>query len=173
MALVIKNLTANAGDLRDAGLIPGSGTSPGEGRGNSLQYSCLENPMDEGAWPAAVECVAKSRTQLRWLSMHTHRWAQRQPDEKEWEPCHTCTELWLAFPRGLSQVKSLGLSFLTCKMVFGSQALEMVCVKVLSSTSGLYWVLDKWQLIWSIMYSTDRMFSQTVKYFSKVWGRQL
>ncbi len=49
MALVVKNLPANAGDV---GSIPGSGRSPGEGNGNPLQYSCLENPMDGGAWQA-------------------------------------------------------------------------------------------------------------------------
>ena len=48
--LVIKNLPANAGDLRDMDLIPGSGRSPGGGHGNPLQYSCLQNPMDRGAW---------------------------------------------------------------------------------------------------------------------------
>ena len=47
---MVKNLPANAGDLRDMGLIPGSGRSLGEGNGNPLQYSCLENPMDRGAW---------------------------------------------------------------------------------------------------------------------------
>ena len=53
---------AGAGDLRDVGLIPGWGRSPGEGGGNPLQYSCLENPMDRGAWWAAVHGVTKSRT---------------------------------------------------------------------------------------------------------------
>ena len=48
----------------DPSLIPGSGRSPGEGNGNPLQYSCLENPMDEGAWYATVHGVAKSRTRL-------------------------------------------------------------------------------------------------------------
>ena len=48
--LVVKNLPANAGDVGDSGLIPGSGRSPGGGNGNLLQYSCLENPMDRGAW---------------------------------------------------------------------------------------------------------------------------
>ena len=47
---VVKNLPANAGELRDVGSIPGLGRSPGEGQGNPLQYSCLENPMDRGAW---------------------------------------------------------------------------------------------------------------------------
>ena len=49
VALVVKNLTGNSGDVRDVGLIPGWGRSPGEGHGNPLQYSCLENPMDRGA----------------------------------------------------------------------------------------------------------------------------
>ena len=50
VALVVKNPPANAGDIKDAGLIPGLGRSPGEGNGNTLQYSCLENPMNRGAW---------------------------------------------------------------------------------------------------------------------------
>ena len=60
MALVVKNLPGNAADVRDAGSIPGSGRSPGEGNGNPLPYSCLENPMDRGAWQATVHGVAKS-----------------------------------------------------------------------------------------------------------------
>ena len=48
--LVVKNLLANAGDIKDVGLIPGLGRSPGEGNGTPLQYSCLENSMDRGAW---------------------------------------------------------------------------------------------------------------------------
>ena len=50
MALVIKNSPANAGDIRDVGSVPGSGRSPGGGNGNPLQSSCLDNPMDKGAW---------------------------------------------------------------------------------------------------------------------------
>ena len=60
MALVVRNLPANAGDIRDTGSIPGSGRSPGEGNGNPFQYSCLENPMDRGAWRAMVHGVAES-----------------------------------------------------------------------------------------------------------------
>ena len=52
LALVVKNLPANAGDIRDVGSTPGSGRSPGEGHGNPLQDSCLENLMDRGAWRA-------------------------------------------------------------------------------------------------------------------------
>ena len=58
---MIKNLLANAGDIRDRGLIPRSGRSPGEGHGNPLQYSCLEKPMDRGAWRATVHRVSKSQ----------------------------------------------------------------------------------------------------------------
>ena len=59
MALVVKNLPANAGDIKDMGLIPGSGRSPGVGHGSPLQYSCLDNPMDREAWLATVHRVAK------------------------------------------------------------------------------------------------------------------
>ena len=61
---VTKNLPDNVGDAKDTGMIPGSGRSPGEGNGNLLQCSCLENPMDGGAWSATVHGVAKSRTRL-------------------------------------------------------------------------------------------------------------
>ena len=54
MVLGVKNLAANAGDLRDADLIPGSGRSPEGGKGNPLQYSCLENSMDRGGWWAII-----------------------------------------------------------------------------------------------------------------------
>ena len=58
---MVKNLPANAGDIRDEGSIPGLGRSPGGGNGNSLQYSCLENPMDRGAWQATIHGLAKSK----------------------------------------------------------------------------------------------------------------
>ena len=71
MALV-KNLATNAGDLRDASLIPRLGRFSGKGRDNPLQYSCLENPMDRGAWKATVHRVAQSQTQLKQLSTHAY-----------------------------------------------------------------------------------------------------
>ena len=58
VVLMVKKLPANAADVRDVGSIPGSGRSPGGGHGNPLQYSCLENPMDRGAWWATVHGVA-------------------------------------------------------------------------------------------------------------------
>ena len=59
---MVKNPPAQAGDIRDVGLILGSGRSPGGGHGNLLQCSCLENPVDRGAWQATVHGVAKSQT---------------------------------------------------------------------------------------------------------------
>ena len=68
-ALVVKNLPAKAGDARDTGLIPGLGRSSGVGNGNPLQYSCLENSVDRGAWQAIVHRVTKRQT---WLSTHIY-----------------------------------------------------------------------------------------------------
>ena len=66
---VVKNPPANAGDAEDAGSIPESGRSPGEGNGNPLQYSSLENPMEREAWQTTFHGVSKSGTQR---SRHTH-----------------------------------------------------------------------------------------------------
>ena len=68
MALVIRNLPASSGDVRDAGLIPGLGRSPGGGHGHLFQYSFLQNPMERRAWQATVHRVAKSRTNGKQLS---------------------------------------------------------------------------------------------------------
>ena len=62
VVLVVKNLPASAGHIRDVGSVPGLGRFSGEGNGNSLQYSCLENPIDKGAWQATVHGVAESDT---------------------------------------------------------------------------------------------------------------
>ena len=66
---MVKNPPANAADLRDSGLIPGWGRSPGEGNDNPLQYSCLENPMKRGAWWVTVHGVTTP-----WLVGHTFGW---------------------------------------------------------------------------------------------------
>ena len=71
MALVVKNPPANA-VVRDLDSVPGSERSPGGGHGNPPQYSCLENPMDRGAWRAMVHRVTKSLIQLKQLSTHTN-----------------------------------------------------------------------------------------------------
>ena len=64
VALVVKNLPANAGNARDTGSIPGWGRAPGEGNGNPLQCSCMENSMDRGSWWTTVYGITKSQTQL-------------------------------------------------------------------------------------------------------------
>ena len=66
---MVKNVPASSGDIRDSGWTPGSGRSPGGGHGHPLQDSCLENPMDRGAWWATVHAVVKSQTLLKRLSM--------------------------------------------------------------------------------------------------------
>ena len=66
MALVVENPSANAGDIKDAGSIPGSGKSPGGGHDKPLQYSCLENPMDRGAWWVMAHRVMES-----WMTQVT------------------------------------------------------------------------------------------------------
>ena len=71
---LVKNLLANAGDAEDVGSIPGLGRSPGNG--NPLQYSCLDNPMDRGAWWATVQRVAKSQTWLRDWALIGHGFTQ-------------------------------------------------------------------------------------------------
>ena len=71
MALVVKNTTAKAGDVRDVGLIPGLGRSLGGGHSNPLKYSCLKNPMDRGVWRATVHRVTESRAWLKWLGTHS------------------------------------------------------------------------------------------------------
>ena len=92
---VVKNLAANAGDTGDSDSIPGLGRSPGERNGSTLQYSCLENPMDRGAWQATVCGISKSWTWLRELSMHA------------------CTHI--PFTR-LIPLKNFGV-FLTCSLI--------------------------------------------------------
>ena len=87
VAAVVKNPPTNAGDARDAGSIPGSGRYPGEGNGNPLQCSCLENPRDGGAWWAAIDGVTQSWTRLKRLSssssssssleMHLELWRRK------------------------------------------------------------------------------------------------
>ena len=85
---MVKNPLVNAGDIKEAGLIPEWGRSPGGGHGNPLQYLCLENPMDRGAWQAKVHSVAESRTSLKGLGTHKGRLLtasgrQREPSLSE------------------------------------------------------------------------------------------
>ena len=70
---MVKNLCTSAGDVRDMGLIPGSGRSAGERNGKPLQYSCLGNPLDKGAWQAAVHGVTKKSDTTKRLNNNDYR----------------------------------------------------------------------------------------------------
>ena len=109
MALVVKNLPANAGVEGDLGSIPELGRSPRVGNGNPLQYSCLENSMSRGAWQATVHSVTKSQTQLSDLAgththtqTHIHTYARRLVRETRillilkliYPPSYFCTVLY-------------------------------------------------------------------------------
>ena len=82
-ALGVRNLPANAGDIKDTGSIPGLGRSLGGGHGKSLQYSCLENPRDRGTWWATVHGVTKSQRQLNNLA-YTHDLQRFLPSPWPW-----------------------------------------------------------------------------------------
>ena len=101
VALVVKNLPANAGDIRNMGLIPGSERSPGGGHGNPLQCSCLENPMDRGACWAIVHRIAKNQTRLKQLSMHEHSNTDGPTDY------HTKSERERQIPYGITYMCNL------------------------------------------------------------------
>ena len=98
VALVVKNLAANAGDVRDPDSIFGSGRSLGGEHGTPLQYSCLENFMDRGAWRPAAHRVAKSWTQLKRLSTH-----------RRTTSCDVC---FTSYSRDVSHLSSIKLSLL-------------------------------------------------------------
>ena len=94
------------------GLIPGLGRSPGERRGNPLQYSCLENPMDSGALWAKVHGVARSWAQLKWLNTHTHIHTHTHTHRVSISPS-SASSLWMLVCSGLS----FGASYL-CLHIF-------------------------------------------------------
>ena len=95
VVLVVKNLLANARDLREAGSIPGLGRSPEEGLGNPLQYSCLKNPLDRGAGQAIVHGITDS-DMTEWLSTHTSKIVGRESGKQ------SC---FYKVPRGRDQSK--------------------------------------------------------------------
>ena len=92
-AAVVKNLPASAGDIRDVGSIPGLARSPAGGHDNPLYCTCLENPMDRGAWWAAVHRVTESQTRLKRLSTHT-QWEKMTQERLLPQPHCFC--IWLS-----------------------------------------------------------------------------
>ena len=99
---MVKNPPDNAGDIRDVRLIPGLGRTPGGGHGYPLQYSCLKDPMDRGAWRAMVHGVTKSQTQLKRLSSGSI-WRTLQPHKPspQTHRCQNQTELKFVIISGL------------------------------------------------------------------------
>ena len=128
VALVVKNLSANAGYVRDVGSTPRFGRSPGGGHGNPLQYSCLENPMDRGAWQATVHEVAKSGTRLKRLSTRsTHA---RSLATTDLSPCSFAFE-------SISQEWSLGVCSLLSSLL-SLRMIHMRFIHALVCISGLF-----------------------------------
>ena len=114
VALVVKNPPAIAGDIRDTGSIPGLGRSAGGGHDNPLQYSCLENSMDRGAWRATVHGVTKSLIRLKRLSAHTHT--------------HTHTSQNRACTRDMWQGARCGMIFMLAFIIYKHKyILYMIC----------------------------------------------
>ena len=103
VALVVKILPANARDVRDTGLIPGSGRLPWRRAWQPTPYSCLENPRDRGAWRATVQRVAKSRTRLSDLSHNTNT-------QQDWDTISLCGQI--SGPHQLTPCLSQGLAAL-------------------------------------------------------------
>ena len=95
MAVVVKNLPANAEGVRDVGLIPGLGRYPGGGNGKPLKYSCLQNPMDRGAWQATAHAVAKSRTRLSDCHCHCQCHLRIHPISSSSEPSNHSVKYFL------------------------------------------------------------------------------
>ena len=125
---MVKNLPANAGDIRDVGLIPGSGRSPGEENGNPFQCSCLDNPMDRGPWRAIDHGVKQSWAQLKWLNPYA---VNSKIVEFSFKLCT------------FSTVPSIS-SFLNC-FKWGSLILQLVKLKHSRTTFGINYYLQKLQ----------------------------
>ena len=136
MALLVKNPPANAGDVRDAGSIPGSGRSPGEAHGNPLQYYCLGNPMDRGAFGATVHGVAQSQTWLKQLSTQRASQVQQRKKRVPWRYVSITRRLsvqtneWIIFFRALNVHDSMSVNqlFITPPLV-----LIRISISLLSS----------------------------------------
>ena len=132
----VKNPCASAGDIRDTGLIPGSGRSPKGGHGNPFQYSCLDILIDRGAWQVTVHGVTKSQTWLQWLSthamqyleafklvVHQNMWSFLKPQacmflpwrlliQRSSSPGHLYS--WEPMPCLYWQVKVIGMEYVRC-----------------------------------------------------------
>ena len=139
-----KEPSANAGDIRDAGAIPGSGRSPGGGLGSPLQYSCLENSMDRGAWWATVHGIAKSWTRLKRRStlMHSVSLVLRM-QVYPWLNTVLSSECHLPAVHGLGTSPFVGL-IQHSRAVFCSVFLVPVAWPISGTLQGVSWSLYIW-----------------------------
>ena len=126
VALVVKNTPVNATDIRDAGLIAGSGRSPGGGHGNPLQYPCLGNPMDREAWRATVCSVAKSRTRLKRLSPAQQRWNKDSAETLPLEKLPCCTSVILQGSRAIFSSSSFFFIFSIIQLTRKELSIEIL-----------------------------------------------
>ena len=151
---MVKDLSANSGDV---GLILESGRSPGGRHGNPLQYSCLENPMDRGAWWSIVHRVAQSQIQLKWLNTAQHHsithslssgvneghiWKEKNPARTPWDFCTASIFYMLS-----SQDTWVSTQKSNCSFVLEPHPLPLLDHELLSgmvdSESSLYPQLSK------------------------------
>ena len=179
MVLAVKNLPANAGDIRDVGSVPGSGRSPGGGHGNPLQYySCLENTMDRGAWWATVHGVTKS---LRnWIRMHDSFLADVTLYDlhiRGWTisghlnhvlsfPPLSTTKLWISYS---SYIQTITISHLPMQMYF-QHVIHMVKEVLTLKTSEF--LTKKYltsQISWSVGDTQQRHWCNALRRYDSLW----
>ena len=137
---VVKNPPANAGDTGDVVLVPESGRSPGVGSGNTLQYSCLENPMDRGAWRATVHGVAKNWTWFSgWARTLSSHWPQTAGSYIYFTPCVVPTKFWsfCPFQKLRAKVTNISLTRWMAKPFLISTS-SCQCSKLCSATAHLF-----------------------------------
>ena len=113
-ALVLKNPPANIEDTRDLGSVPGLGRYPGVGNGSPLQYSCLENPLDRGAWLTTLHGVTKSWARLKQLSTHT-----LAPECFTWEVIVPCMCIYTQLESVAMASEHFQTFFTHCRQILG------------------------------------------------------
>ena len=123
------NLAANAGDVRDTGSNPGSGRSSGEGHDNPLQYSCLENPIDRGAWWATVHGVTKSQTWLSNLACTQHVHVYVYPMKYKNELSSEQEDIQRDFSSLWKQVSACGIFFISTEEIGLIKILKLIATK--------------------------------------------
>jgi len=147
MALLVKNPLANAGDLSDTGLIPGSGRSPEGGHGNLLYYSCLENPMDRGNWQVTIHRVTKNQNDWSHLA-HIYLYLYNGKKESKhfkglWNVLHLC--FYFLFPIPFSSV------FLSLSCPLNNVGISQGKIQFFQLMCCVNIGEEKWHTSWSLL----------------------